>query len=126
MYRLHKHTDIINIVDRLDNMMGRIEATQDCYGESGKNEPRSVAQQAVLQHDWISLTVHVALSRANLNHQLTSVCFRSGTESCAACTMDCKIKCGKRSGYASDVPVDVQNFAKQQVASPLVLAHSRI
>lgn len=115
MYRPHKHADLINIIDRLDSMMGRTEATQECYNRFGTKELQSIMQQVALRHDMTSLMSHVALVRANLRHQLTSICWASGTESCAAHKTNLATKCGD--GSASDVPVDVQRFTKQQVAS---------
>lgn len=117
MYRLHKHADLINIIDRLDNMMGRIDVTRTCHGECSTKEPQSSTQQAVSRDDWISLTTHVTMIHANLDHQIMSICWRSGTESCTACKMGCRIGCGKQPGSGSDVPVEVQDSAKKQVAS---------
>ena len=53
--------------------------------------------------------------RANLNHQFTSICWRSVTESCAAHKTGCAIECSK--GFGADVPVDLQMFTEQHVAS---------
>jgi hypothetical protein len=112
VYRLHKHADLVQIIDRLDSMMAGIEETQERYGEFCTREPHCVTQQAALRHDWVSLTVHVALLRANLNYQLTPICWRGGTEPCAAYETDSVIERGKGSGC--DIPVGVQS---QQVAS---------
>lgn len=107
VYRLHKHTGLINVIDRLDNMMNHIGVIQNCYGRFCVEEPHSVAQQTTLQHNWKSLTIHVALIRADLSHQLTPVHCGSDTELCAAYKMDSTIKCGRESG--SDIPAGVRN-----------------
>jgi hypothetical protein len=112
VYRLHKHAGLIDIIDRLDNMMNHIDVTQNCCGRFCEERPHSVTQQATLQRNWISLTIHVALIRADLNHQLTPVRCGSDTELCAAYGIESVIECSKESG--SDILVDVQS---QQVAS---------
>ena len=112
VYRLHKHADLVHIIDRLDSMMAGTDSTQERYGTFCTREPHCVTQQAALRHDWVSLTIHVASLRANLNYQLTPICSRGGTELCAAYKADSVIERGEGSGC--DVPVGVQS---QQVAS---------
>jgi hypothetical protein len=114
VYRLHRHAGLIEIIDRLDNMMNHIDVTQNCCGRFREERPHSVTQQATLQRNWILLTIHVALIRADLNHQLTLVRCGSDTELCAAYGVDSVIECSKESG--SDIPVDV-TLQSQQVAS---------
>lgn len=69
-------------------------------------------QQAALRHDRVSLTIHVASLRADLNYQLTPICWRGGTEPCTGYKTGSVIERSKGSGR--DIPVGVQS---QQVAS---------